>query len=673
MNRTNRIAAVAALLLACAAGLEGRGESKMFLEPGRLELGANYWSSFNATKMWREWRPDEIEKDFVALKEHGMTTLRVFPTWSDFQPIVEVHANCALWNKSKDTRMTLDEKPRPQTEAGYAGVDETMLRRFEEFCDLAEKHGMRLVVAIMTGQMTFRNFIPPALENRNPYSDPYALAWEGRFIECFVNRMKGKKAIVAWESGNESRALCAAESKEQGEWWLRYIHSVIRVADPTRPVISVDGFEIAGGMWQVRENAHLSDYVPHHLYALWRRENPDRFDGIRNLYFAAAGVKGLEDISGKPSFLEEHGARRAEQVSRARLAKYMRPMLWNLWAADGKAMLWWCAFDQTKFEFAPYNWPEPCLELGILKEDRTPHPAALAMKRFAAFQKRIGLALPKARPDAVVFTQDTQVEKLVHASYVLARQAGIMPKFANPADPIPDAKCYFLPCAAGRAHLTTHNWEALKAKVRGGATLYISWSETFLPAIEEVCGMELDYRETIADKLDLAFDLGDGKPFKYAANVTKRRHFITHGAEVLAKNANGEPFFFRNRYGKGLVYTLGLPLEQIVHSKAGGYAGNAHRIWQAVCPVRRLFESGSSLVNASEHFLPDGRCAVVVVNNSPESYAGVPKIMDGWTVDSVATDDETDVKWTGRRLELGANAGAILMLRKAGDSRARIP
>ena len=652
------------MAVAVVSGLAALGAPKTFLESGKLELGANYWSSYNATKMWREWHPEEIEKDFVTLKEYGMTTLRVFPTWSDFQPIVEVHANCSLWDKSKDTRMTLDEKPRPDTETGYAGVDETMLGRFETFCDLAEKHGIKLVVAIMTGQMTFRNFIPPALENRNPYSDPYALAWEGRFIECFVNRMKGKKAIVAWESGNESRALGAAESKEQGEWWLRYIHSVIRVADPTRPVISVDGFEIAGGTWQVRENAHLSDYVPHHLYALWRRDNPDRFDGIRNLYFAAAGVKGLEDISGKPSFLEEHGARRAEQVSRARLAKYMRPMLWNLWAADGKAMLWWCAFDQTKFEFAPYNWPEPCLELGILKDDRSAYPAAEAMKKFAAFQKKLGFALPKAKADAVVFSQDTQVEKQVHSCYVLARQAGIMPKFANPADPIPDAACYFLPCAAGRAHLTTHNWEALKAKVRAGATLYVSWSETFLPALEEVCGMELDYREKTTDKLDLAFDIPGGEKFRCKATVGMRRHFISQGAEVLAKNANGEPFFFRHRYGKGLVYTLGYPLESQAYETVGGYAGDAWKVWKTVCPVKRIFASGSSMVNASEHYFADGNCAVVVVNNSPEAYAGVPTIAAGWKVASVVTDDETDVRWTDGRLELGANAAALFKLVK---------
>ena len=34
---------------------------------GRFELGVNYWASANATRMWRDWRPDEIEKDLAAL------------------------------------------------------------------------------------------------------------------------------------------------------------------------------------------------------------------------------------------------------------------------------------------------------------------------------------------------------------------------------------------------------------------------------------------------------------------------------------------------------------------------------------------------------------------------------------------------------------------------------
>lgn len=85
------------------------------------------------------------------------------------------------------------------------------------------------------------------------------------------------------------------------------------------------------------------------------------------------------------------------------------------------------------------------------------------------------------------------------------------------------------------AHLTTRNWEALKAKVRDGATLYISWDETFLPAIEEVCGIELDYRETISEKLDLAFDLGESllRPWWQSITVPNYALFVRMRSRVL--------------------------------------------------------------------------------------------------------------------------------------------
>ena len=50
-------------------------------------LGCNYLASHAAIFMWRDWRPDIVEADFLALSKHGMNTLRVFPVWSDFQPI----------------------------------------------------------------------------------------------------------------------------------------------------------------------------------------------------------------------------------------------------------------------------------------------------------------------------------------------------------------------------------------------------------------------------------------------------------------------------------------------------------------------------------------------------------------------------------------------------------
>ena len=486
--------AVVAVSSAFASRCHAAEEPKDFLPSGRMMLGVNYWASHAATEMWRKWDAKVVDEDLRVLAENGMRLLRVFPNWADFQPIHACYLSAESFDKVYETRMFDSEEPLPDTPCGRAGVDERMVERFEEFCDIAEKYGIRLIVPLLTGQMTFRNYIPPALANRNPFSDPYALMWEGRYLECMVARLKAKKAIVAWESGNEARILGKSEDAFQSEAWLRYVHQAIRLADPTRPVIGIDGLSVSKETkWPSSMNASLSDFVTTHPYGFWGSVYNDDFLSVRSLTFAAAQTYALEQIAGKPAFIEEHGSRRQEQTSQKGVADYMRGMLWNAWALDCKAMLWWCAYDQTGMTIAPYNWHQPCVELGLFRRNRSAYPVVEVIRKFAAFQDALPFAaLPKAKTDAVVISAN---EDVIHSSYILAHQAGIMPRFANPEEKLPDADCYFLPDAHGRAYLTIERWEELKAKVRDGATLYLSWNDTFLDSLEEVAGVEVVFRE----------------------------------------------------------------------------------------------------------------------------------------------------------------------------------
>lgn len=639
-----------------------------FLPSGRMTLGVNYWASHAATEMWRKWDAKAVDEDLRVLAENRIKLLRVFPNWADFQPIHACYLNGGRWNAVYETRMFASEEPLPDTPCGRAGVDERMVERFEQFCDIAEKYGIRLIVPLLTGQMTFRNYIPPALANRDPYADPYALMWEGRYLECMVSRLKSKRAIVAWESGNEARILGDSKSSATSEAWLRYIHQTIRCADPTRPVIGVDGLSISReSAWPSSMNAALSDYTTTHPYGFGGNAYNDDFLSVRSLTFAAAQTYALEQIGGKPAFVEEHGARRQEQTSQKGVAGYMRGMLWNLWAVDAKAMLWWCAFDQKGMTIAPYNWRQPCVELGVFCRDRTAYPAVAAMERFAAMQERLPFSsLPKAKTDAVVISANGDV---VHSSYILARQAGIMPRFANPEEKLPDSDCYFLPDASGRAYLTVERWSELKEKVRSGATLYISWKDTFLDSMEEVGGIEIAYRQQTGG-IDEC-DFGD---FKHSFWYSVKRRFNTLTAEVVAKNQYGEGVFFRNRYGKGTVYVFAHNFERTFYGAAGKYEGDAWKIWAKVCPVERMLDAGDKNVFVSEHYFADGktgdssgvkgRCALAVVNNGVNAYDGTPALKDGWRVASVLTDDSAAAKWENGRLSLAPCAGILLVAEK---------
>ena len=644
-------------LFSVLLGAEAFGATgETFLPSGKMTLGANYWASHAATQMWRRWDAQIVEQDLKTLAENGFTLLRVFPNWADFQPIHACFLSADKCDVVYDTRMFESEEPLPDTPCGRAGVDERMVEHFEEFCDIAERHGIKLIVSLLTGQMTFRTLIPPALANRDHFSDPYSLMWQGRYVECLVNRLKGKKAIAAWESGNESRILAKCPTSSTAEFWQRYIHQAIRQADPSRPVIGVDGLCISREQpWPSSVNAKLSDYVTVHPYAFWDAQYNDDFNSVRSLTYAAAINAALEQIGGRPSFIEEHGSRRQEQTSQGNLARYMRAMLWNSWAADAKAMLWWCAYDQTGLTIPPYDWRQPCVELGIFRRDRTPYPAVTSVRNFVAFQRRLPFeGLPKAKPDAVVLTVDSEV---VHSSYVLARQAGIFPQFVNPEEKLPDANCYFVPSATGRAFFTIRRWEELKAKVRAGATLYLSWDDTFLDSLEEVAGIEVDFREK-----SRGVDHCDFGAFKVDIGYGVKRRFNALSAETLARNQSGEGVFFRNRYGKGTVYTLIHNVEKSFYASAGKYAGDACRIWATVYPVKRLVTTAEKDVFVSEHPFDADRCAVVVVNNADRDFVGHPAIAAGWKVASALTDDASAAKWEDGLLTLVGNAGILLEL-----------
>ena len=649
------------VLLAAAAAVCGQADEKAedgFLPSGRVALGANYWASHAATQMWSKWNESEVDKDLATLSGCGMTVLRVFANWAEFQPIVEVHQAGRKSAEPRETRMFLSEELRPDTPAGFAGVDERMMERFDRFCDIAEKYGFRLIVCPLTGQMTFRNFLPPSFEGKNVYTDPYCLKWSGRYLRYFVEQLKGKKAIAAWEIGNEAGIMCETEHHDMPEFWVTYMHDIIRRADPTRPVIGLNGLALTEqDPWNSMMLGRLSDYLTTHPYGMWGTQYHDDMRSIRSMFFAASQTAILNDVGGKPSFIEEHGSRRQEQVSQRNLADYMRGMLWNAWDADCRGMLWWCAFDQTGMEIAPYDWKEPCVELGIFRRDRTPYPALEALRKFAAFQKSLPFAaLPKAKPNALFVVSNEDVAK---ASYILAKQAGLRPAFQSAEQPIRDAKVYFLPSAKGRAFLTLRNWRALKEKVRAGATLYLSLDDTFLDGLEAVTGVEVDFREASGEAVACK---GEGWSFSFWSPVKRRFRALT--AKPLAKDAAGNGTFFVNDYGKGKVYTLVAPLESALYRSAGKFASDAYRLYETVAPVWKLVKTGSRDVVATEHCFGGGKCGVVVVNDSATPYAGTPEIAKGWTVTSALTDDPSQAKWTDGKLELGPNAGMLLMTEK---------
>lgn len=353
---------------------------------GGMALGCNYWASHAGTAMWRDWRQDIIDADLSKLAESGLTWLRVFPLWPDFQPIHQLRGQNGV-----PVEIRLGEDPLPDDDIGQAGLSAVMLERFAQLCATAERHGLKLVVGLITGWMSGRLFVPPALEGLNPITDATSLAWQIRFVSTFAKTMRDQGSIAAWDLGNECNCMGQAPSPEAAFLWTASISNAIRAADPTRPVVSgmhslSTRTNTIGNPWLIEHQGELTDILTTHPYPYWvRHTNTDAVDDFRTTLHATAESRFYSDIGGKPCIAEEIGTMGPMIAGDDVSAGFARVNIFSLWANDCRAMAWWCSHDQTELAHAPYDWIGVEPELGLLRVDGSAKPVLDEMRAFRRF------------------------------------------------------------------------------------------------------------------------------------------------------------------------------------------------------------------------------------------------------------------------------------------------
>ena len=268
-------------------------------------VGCNYWASNAGGYMWRNFDENVVDKDFSVLKAHGVNTVRIFPLWSDFQPV----------SHTFDLDRTFYARTGDEPLKTRAGLDEKMLQRFSKVLDLADKYNFKVVVGLITGWVSGRLFYPEILYNENPLTSPKAILWETKFISEFISRFKDRDCIIAWEPGNECNALAdalpnapVAISAEQAELWLSSITNAIRAADSTRPIWSgMHGLGIENS-WDLRTNAEYVDMQTTHPYPLFTPYCAiEPLTTMRAALHAAAESTFYSSIAGHPCLVEEIG------------------------------------------------------------------------------------------------------------------------------------------------------------------------------------------------------------------------------------------------------------------------------------------------------------------------------------------------------------------------------
>ena len=637
---------------------------KKITEHGKLFLGLNYWSSRDAINMWRNWDAAVVERDLAQMADCGITHLRVFPLWRDFQPLYAMNTN----HYTFEYRFANDE-PLPDTKAGRAGVSEEACAHFETLCDLAERYGIKLVVGLITGHMSFRYFAPPAFEGRNPITDPTLIKWELRFVSYFVGRFASHPAIAGWDLGNECNGFLAKDDRaltDAAYVWCQSISNAIRTADPHHPVIS--GFDIVPIdrlPFNIMDVADTVDIHTVHTYHIFHDKN-DPLLSMRPILDSSILCRMYTDVGKLPVFLQEIGSIGYTSCSESSEALFYRALLFSSLAYDCFGVMWWCAFDQNEMSYPPYDWNTIGSAYGFFRSDRTPKPIADECKKFASIKKSLPFdRLPPIQTDAICIlpTNQPNPNALAKTTFSLALQANVNLGFVHASQPIPKSPIYLMPSIDPRHSISKRRLDEVLEHVREGSILYLSLGEGFMRDLPQMTGVTIACREGYckAEKITL-----NGQTLTVKADF---RYLIeSHDAEALAFAEDGRPVYFRRPLGAGWVYFSTVPLErqlitqnEVFNREESADYSQWYRIFaKAVTDQTHVADVASQMLRITEHPDEDGKRYAIAINYSKERIEADLHLCTGWSVAEVLYGS-----YVNGRLALDACDAAILRLEEA--------
>lgn len=643
-----------------------RAQDSSLTAVGAFAVGANYWASHAGTHMWRDWRPDVIEKDFQQLSANGIRVLRVFPLWPDFQPIHQIYSG----GGTPKYIGFADGSPLPQSGPGSNGMSEEQLQHFETLASLAKKYNIKLIVGLITGWMSGQLYVPPALEGKKILTDPESLTWQQKFISTFVRRLKNSPAIVAWDFGNECNVMENVENHYQAYVWSSVLSGAIRSEDKTRPVVSGMHSLSASDKapWRIIDQGATTDLLTTHPYSLWTPyASQDAINSIRTLLHSAAETRLYADISGKPCLTEETGVMGPMTAGEKEKSGFARAALFSNWAHDCKGLLWWCGYDQLSFNYPPYNYASVENELGLIREDRTLKPVINEFKVFSAFIENLPFkSLPLRKAEAVcLLTEGQDNWAVAYTSFILAKQAGFDFTFQKAGQELKEAPLYLLPSMKGIEPMYKEDWVKLLSKVKAGATLYMSLDDAYLNTFNEPLGVELLTNIKRRGAVQFRTNLF-GDSLSFTTRAERKVAINTKGAKVLATEADGSAAFIEARYGQGKIYLLTFPLEANLTTTTGAfdkgapaYAAIYKHIAQEVI-AQRVVQQQNPFIGTTEHAINGNEKVVVAINYSAEAVLSELTVKKGWAI----TGTLYGTKPAGNKLTILANEAVVLRLAK---------
>ncbi len=371
-------------------------------------VGVNYWPRRKAMYWWKDFDRDEVAAEFDVIAGLGMSLVRIFLVWEDFQPTADA-------------------------------VSPSALADLETVADLAAERGLGLDVTFFTGHMSGPNWSPPWLLGgdepvpedrqvisggntdagpyRNPYIDPVALGASDLLLREVVKRLRDHAGVWAWNLGNEPDNFALPPDDVAGATWAERLFSVIAAIDPDRhrsvglhsPSLTTHNHLRAD---QVFRGA---DFAVMHTYPIYANFGAEALDPD-TVPFATALTAAL---SGRPTMMEEFGActappgedtttwewqalgRTTTQImlSEETLADHLTEVLPRLVDVGSTGAMVWCFADyhESLWDRPPCDTKRHERHFGLIRPDGSLKPHADVIRDFIASGPVISTPSPRAR------------------------------------------------------------------------------------------------------------------------------------------------------------------------------------------------------------------------------------------------------------------------------------
>ncbi|HUG33517.1 MAG TPA: cellulase family glycosylhydrolase [Anaerolineales bacterium] len=365
-------------------------------------LGINYWPCRKAMYWWSDFDAGEVREEFGVIRDIGMTVVRLFLLWDDFQP-------------------------EPDS------VNMEAVASLIKVADIAAENGLGLDVTFFTGHMSGSNWsprwlvggdLPPHAHRewlrdvvsngkliddgyRNMFHDEMALNASRLLLKTVVGTLKDHPAIWMWNLGNEPDLFAWPNTSDEGAAWVKEMVELIKSVDPKHPVtIGLHRYSLDGdnGLRVDKVYAQTDVAVMHSypMYTPWAHKplDPD---------FVPFTCALTEALCGKPVLMEEFGGCTAETThimkwtetnGRAHeqfmageedFAEFINLTIPKLHDSGATGAMLWCYAD-----YVPELWDlPPCQNaiherfFGLVRADGSLKPHAKVIQEFSKTKPQV--------------------------------------------------------------------------------------------------------------------------------------------------------------------------------------------------------------------------------------------------------------------------------------------